>query len=166
MSDFGLACVYRSSQYKVGHVSGTVGFACLKYIRTGVNGPVGTTGKPNEFRYLVDHLQGSLQKVVEMLELTRAIPAVYVPSGHSSATRWKISGACSARSCRRTLLHNPWRWSFPRRQSGVVPGVKLLRRSGEETRSGIQGVCYDCLGIQCMGPSMTMLSSRTPPFAT
>ena len=68
------------------HVSGPVGNVCLEYKRTGANGPVGTThwgtlalqrhAKPVEFCFLVDCLQGSLQKVVQMTEPT----ARFLPS--------------------------------------------------------------------------------------
>lgn len=77
MADFGLSCVSASSQYKVQQASGTVGYACPEYIRTGIiiegsevysfgmvlfelttGSPpaVQRPGKPNEFCYLVEHL--------------------------------------------------------------------------------------------------------------
>jgi len=95
MADFGLACVSASSQHKVAQASGTVGYACPEYIRTGViseGSEVHSFGmvllelltgappavqrhdKPNEFCYLVDHLQGSLQKVVQMLDPSARFP--------------------------------------------------------------------------------------------
>merc|ERR1719277_2367358 len=93
MADFGLSCVSQHSHHKVAQASGTVGYACSEYIRTGIiteGSEVHSFGmvifelltgappavqrpdKPSEFCYLVDHLQGSVAKVIQMLD----------PSGH------------------------------------------------------------------------------------
>ncbi|CAE7563274.1 unnamed protein product [Symbiodinium natans] len=97
MADFGLACLSSASQHKVHRVGGTVGYACPEYIRTGlitegaevysfgmvlfelltgvppaVCRPGGRSG---EFDYLVDYLQGSPEKVQQMLDQT----ASFVP---------------------------------------------------------------------------------------
>ena len=83
---------YSGSQRKVLFFRG---YACPEYIRTGViseGSEVHSFGmvllelltgappavqrhdKPNEFCYLVDHLQGSLQKVVQMLDPSARFP--------------------------------------------------------------------------------------------
>lgn len=95
MADFGLSCVSTGSQHKVQQASGTVGYACPEYIRTGIiteGSEVHSFGmvilelltgappavqrqdKPNEFCYLVDHLQGSSAKVIQMLDSTAHFP--------------------------------------------------------------------------------------------
>eukprot|EP00931_Biecheleriopsis_adriatica_P101694 TRINITY_DN76779_c0_g1_i1.p1 TRINITY_DN76779_c0_g1~~TRINITY_DN76779_c0_g1_i1.p1 ORF type:complete len:1111 (-),score=216.91 TRINITY_DN76779_c0_g1_i1:84-3416(-) len=96
MADFGLSCVSSGSQHKVQQASGTVGYACPEYIRTGIiteGSEVHSFGmvllelltgappavvhpdKPGEFCYLVDHLQGSKAKVMQMLDKTGHFPA-------------------------------------------------------------------------------------------
>merc|ERR1719281_1486019 len=96
MADFGLSCVSQSSHHKVAQASGTVGYACSEYIRTGViteGSEVHSFGmvllelltgappavqrpdKPSEFCYLVDHLKGSLTKVMEMLDKSGHFPS-------------------------------------------------------------------------------------------
>jgi len=95
MADFGLSCVSSSSHYKVAQASGTVGYACPEYIRSGIitegsevhsygmvvleiltGAPpaVARPDKPNEFCYLVDHIQGSSAKVMQMLDPTAHFP--------------------------------------------------------------------------------------------
>lgn len=95
MADFGLSCVSMSSHHKVAQASGTVGYACSEYIRTGIiteGSEVHSFGmvllelltgappavqrpdKPSEFCYLVDHLKGSLTKVIEMLDKSGHFP--------------------------------------------------------------------------------------------
>mmetsp|Transcript_40261 Transcript_40261/g.110763 ORF Transcript_40261/g.110763 Transcript_40261/m.110763 type:complete len:882 (-) Transcript_40261:84-2729(-) len=91
MADFGLSCMSRFAQHKVAQASGTVGYACPEYIRSGViteGSEVHSFGmvllelltgappavqkpdKPNEFCYLVDHLQGNAANVMSMLDPT------------------------------------------------------------------------------------------------
>ena len=70
---------------------------------------------------------------------------------------------------RRLLRSNLWRW-FPRqRRCSVVarlednlacPWGKLLRLSGEEAKTGVEGVCCGQMGIQRTGSNMTMVNSR------
>ncbi|CAE7851719.1 unnamed protein product, partial [Symbiodinium necroappetens] len=92
MADFGLACLSSASQHKVHRVGGTVGYACPEYLRTGlitegaevysfgmvllelltgvppaICRPGGQSG---EYNYLVDWLQGSSEKVQQMLDQT------------------------------------------------------------------------------------------------
>jgi len=95
MADFGLSCVSSSSHYKVAQASGTVGYACPEYIRSGIitegsevhsygmlvleiltGAPpaVARPDKPNEFCYLVGHIQGSSAKVMQMLDPTGHFP--------------------------------------------------------------------------------------------
>jgi len=95
MADFGLSCVSSASQHKVQQASGTVGYACPEYIRSGIiteGSEVHSFGmvllelltgappavqrpdKPTEFCYLVDHLQGSVAKVIQMLDPTSHFP--------------------------------------------------------------------------------------------
>jgi len=95
MADFGLSCVSSHSHHKVQQASGTVGYACPEYIRSGIiteGSEVHSFGmvllelltgappavqrpdKPNEFCYLVDHLQGSSTKVIQMLDATGHFP--------------------------------------------------------------------------------------------
>jgi len=97
MADFGLSCVSEGAAHKVKQASGTVGYACPEYIRTGIitegsevhsfgmvvlelltGAPpaVEKPNKPGEFCYLVDHIQGSKTKVTEMLDRTGQFPAV------------------------------------------------------------------------------------------
>lgn len=88
MADFGLACLSSASHHKVLRVGGTVGYACPEYLRTGVITEQSEvysfgmvllellTGAPpavraqREYSFLVDHLQGSVQKVQQMLDQT------------------------------------------------------------------------------------------------
>eukprot|EP00971_Amphidinium_carterae_P164662 3264550-Amphidinium_carterae.1 len=97
MADFGLSCTSQSSTpfLKVQQASGTVGYACPEYIRTGLitegsevysfgmvilelltGAPpaVQKPDRPNEFFYLVDHLHGSTTKVYEMLDASASFP--------------------------------------------------------------------------------------------
>eukprot|EP00927_Polykrikos_kofoidii_P059605 TRINITY_DN54750_c0_g1_i1.p1 TRINITY_DN54750_c0_g1~~TRINITY_DN54750_c0_g1_i1.p1 ORF type:complete len:1083 (+),score=178.75 TRINITY_DN54750_c0_g1_i1:188-3436(+) len=95
MADFGLSCVSISSEHKVAQASGTVGYACPEYIRTGVitefsevhsfgmvilevltGAPpaVQRPDRPNEFCYLTDHLGGSIGKAVRMLDPSGNFP--------------------------------------------------------------------------------------------
>lgn len=95
MADFGLSCVSSGSQHKVQQASGTVGYACPEYIRSGIitefsevhsygmvslemltGAPpaVARTDRPHEFHYLVDHLEGSTSKVLEMVDATAHFP--------------------------------------------------------------------------------------------
>ena len=88
MADFGLACLSRSSEYKVKQASGTIGYACPYYIQRGVvtegsevysfgmvliellcNAPPACSGpNPGEILYLVNHLQGSVSRTVNMAD--------------------------------------------------------------------------------------------------
>eukprot|EP00405_Crypthecodinium_cohnii_P009278 CAMPEP_0206427828 /NCGR_PEP_ID=MMETSP0324_2-20121206/5279_1 /ASSEMBLY_ACC=CAM_ASM_000836 /TAXON_ID=2866 /ORGANISM="Crypthecodinium cohnii, Strain Seligo" /LENGTH=1086 /DNA_ID=CAMNT_0053893195 /DNA_START=93 /DNA_END=3350 /DNA_ORIENTATION=- len=95
MADFGLSCVSTGAHYKVAQASGTVGYACPEYIRTGIitegsevhsygmvilevltGAPpaVARQDKPTEFVYLVDHLGGSQSKVIQMLDNSAHFP--------------------------------------------------------------------------------------------
>lgn len=95
MADFGLSCVSAGAQHKVQQASGTVGYACPEYIRTGIitegsevhsfgmvvlevlTGAPPAVAKPNtpgEFSYLVDHIRGSKTKVAQMLDSTGNFP--------------------------------------------------------------------------------------------
>jgi len=95
MADFGLSCVSETARHTVLQASGTVGYACPEYIRTGViteysevhsfgmvlfelltGAPpaVQRPDRPSEFCYLVDHLQGSVSKVIQMLDPTANFP--------------------------------------------------------------------------------------------
>ncbi|CAK9037304.1 unnamed protein product [Durusdinium trenchii] len=97
MADFGLSCVSEGAQHKVKQASGTVGYACPEYIRTGIitegsevhsfgmvllellTGAPPAVEKPNrpgEFNYLVDHIQGSKAKVIGMLDESGQFPVV------------------------------------------------------------------------------------------
>ena len=88
MADFGLACLSRSNEHKVKQASGTIGYACPYYIQRGVvtegsevysfgmviiellcNAPPACAGpNPGEILYLVNHLQGSVSRCVQMAD--------------------------------------------------------------------------------------------------
>lgn len=88
MADFGLACLSRSSEFKVKQASGTIGYACPYYIQRGVvtegsevysfgmvliellcNAPPACSGpNPGEILYLVNHLQGSVSRTLNMAD--------------------------------------------------------------------------------------------------
>lgn len=89
MADFGLACVSQSSEHKVRLASGTAGYACPQYVRTGViteGSEVYSfgmvllellTGMPpavmrrdnsGDLDFLVERLQGRSDRVMELLD--------------------------------------------------------------------------------------------------
>ncbi|CAK9075532.1 unnamed protein product [Durusdinium trenchii] len=91
MADFGLACLSSAPHHKVRRVGGTVGYACPEYLRTGVISEgsevysfgilllelltgvppaVCCADRPGEYKFLVDFLQGSQEKVQQMLDPT------------------------------------------------------------------------------------------------
>jgi len=96
IADFGLACISSSSRHKVQQASGTAGYACPEYLRTGVvteGSEVYSFGmvllelltsvppaiilnrdRPEDLEYLVARLQNSIQKVIELLDATAKFP--------------------------------------------------------------------------------------------
>lgn len=95
MADFGLACLSSASKHKVLRVGGTVGYACPEYLRSGVitegcevysfgmvllelltaaPPAVAYPDRPKEYQFLVDYLQGSSEKVQQMLDPSAGFP--------------------------------------------------------------------------------------------
>merc|ERR1719321_1249740 len=91
MADFGLSCVSQDAQYKVYLASGTAGYACPEYVRTGIvteGSEVHSfgmvllellTGMPpavmrrdnsGELDFLVERIRGSADRVLELLDPT------------------------------------------------------------------------------------------------
>eukprot|EP00435_Cladocopium_sp_Y103_P013209 s653_g3.t1 len=95
MADFGLACLSSASKHKVLRVGGTVGYACPEYLRSGVitegcevysfgmvllelltaaPPAVAYPDRPKEYQFLVDYVQGSSEKVQQMLDPSAGFP--------------------------------------------------------------------------------------------
>eukprot|EP00397_Hematodinium_sp_SG-2012_P003371 GEMP01003379.1.p1 GENE.GEMP01003379.1~~GEMP01003379.1.p1 ORF type:complete len:907 (+),score=187.20 GEMP01003379.1:30-2750(+) len=112
MADFGLACVSKGSdEKKVKHVSGTIGYACPHYIRTGVvtqaseiysfgmvilemltGRPPAVQGRhPGEFLYLLDDIKGKEENVIRLLDVT----AMWPPGIAQGLCEWAFK--CSLR---------------------------------------------------------------------
>jgi len=95
MADFGLACVTnKGTEKKVEQISGTVGYACPYYIRSGVvtehsetysfgmvifemltgRAPAYESEQPGQYVYLLDSINGSVENVMNMLDETACWP--------------------------------------------------------------------------------------------
>jgi serine/threonine protein kinase len=94
MADFGLACLSRSTEHKVKQASATIGYACPFYIQKGIvtegsevysfgmvliellcNAPPACPGSsPGEILYLVNHLQGSVSRLLAMVDAKAGWP--------------------------------------------------------------------------------------------
>eukprot|EP00435_Cladocopium_sp_Y103_P003231 s2389_g1.t1 len=95
MADFGLSCVSEGAQHKVKQASGTVGYACPEYIRTGI---ITEGSEVHSFGMVVLEL------------LTGAPPAVEKPNKPGESFRmWRMAGKV-------------WQWGNTRENSGEKLG--------------------------------------------